>query len=48
VKEEIFGPVVTITPFDTLEEAISIANGTPYGLSASVFTNNINTANKVS
>jgi aldehyde dehydrogenase (NAD+) len=35
-QEEIFGPVVTVTPYDTVEEAIAIANGTVYGLSGEV------------
>lgn len=46
-QEEIFGPVVTITPFDTLEEAISLANDSVYGLGASVFTQNVETAHVV-
>lgn len=37
-QEEIFGPVVSITTFKTIEEAISIANDTTYGLGAGVFT----------
>ncbi len=37
-QEEIFGPVVTVTPFDDEEEAIRLANATDYGLSASVWT----------
>ncbi len=37
--EEIFGPVVTLHPFDTEEEALAIANGTEYGLAGSVWTN---------
>ncbi|TNE26028.1 MAG: aldehyde dehydrogenase [Alphaproteobacteria bacterium] len=37
-KEEIFGPVVTLMPFKTEEEALSIANGTEYGLASSVWT----------
>lgn len=37
-KEEIFGPVVTLIPFKTEEEALEIANGTEYGLAASVWT----------
>lgn len=43
-REEIFGPVLTIMPFDTLEEAIAIANDTEYGLAASVWTKNIDKA----
>ncbi|MEY3249473.1 MAG: hypothetical protein RL742_1516 [Bacteroidota bacterium] len=40
-QEEIFGPVVTIQPFDTDEEALALANGAAYGLSATVWTNNL-------
>ena len=40
VREEIFGPVVTVQTFDTEEEAIAIANDTPYGLAGAVFTAN--------
>ncbi|SNT20915.1 aldehyde dehydrogenase family protein [Antarctobacter heliothermus] len=43
-REEIFGPVLTITPFDTIEEAIALANDTEYGLAASVWTKNIDKA----
>lgn len=43
-REEIFGPVLTIMPFDTLDEAIAIANDTEYGLAASVWTKNIDKA----
>ncbi len=46
-QEEIFGPVVTLTPFDTEDEAIKMANSTEYGLAATVWTTNINTANRV-
>ncbi len=46
-QEEIFGPVVTITPFATEDEAISLANGTTYGLSASVWTQNLARAHRV-
>lgn len=46
-QEEIFGPVVTLTPFDSEEEAIKMANGVPYGLSASVWTTNLNRAHRV-
>jgi aminomuconate-semialdehyde/2-hydroxymuconate-6-semialdehyde dehydrogenase len=40
-QEEIFGPVVTIAPFDSDEEALALANGTSYGLSATVWTNDL-------
>jgi aminomuconate-semialdehyde/2-hydroxymuconate-6-semialdehyde dehydrogenase len=46
-QEEIFGPVVTIQPFETDEEAIEIANSTEYGLAATVWTNNLKRAHKV-
>lgn len=47
VREEIFGPVACLLSFDTIEEVISRANGTPLGLAAGVFTENINIANRV-
>lgn len=47
VKEEIFGPVVTVIPFDTEEEVISQANDTHYGLSASLWTNDLRRAHRV-
>jgi alpha-ketoglutaric semialdehyde dehydrogenase len=43
-QEEIFGPVVTVIPFGSLEEAIEIANGVNYGLSASIYTRDVNNA----
>lgn len=46
-QEEIFGPVVTIMPFESEEEAVKIANATPYGLSASVWTNDDEKAQRV-
>ena len=46
-QEEIFGPVVTIQPFDTTEEAVALANGTQYGLSATLWTKNITRANRM-
>ena len=46
-QEEIFGPVVTIMPFDSEEEAVGFANGTAYGLSATVWTENLKRAHRV-
>ena len=46
--EEIFGPVVTVIPFDDEDELISIANCTDYGLSASLWTSNVDRAHRVS
>jgi alpha-ketoglutaric semialdehyde dehydrogenase len=43
-QEEIFGPVVAMIPFGSFEEAIDIANGVTYGLSASIYTKNVNQA----
>jgi aminomuconate-semialdehyde/2-hydroxymuconate-6-semialdehyde dehydrogenase len=47
MQEEIFGPVVTVTPFDSPEEAIAFANSTRYGLSASVWTRDLQKAHRV-
>jgi aminomuconate-semialdehyde/2-hydroxymuconate-6-semialdehyde dehydrogenase len=47
-QEEIFGPVVTITPFDTEEEVLQYANGTAYGLSATLWTENLSRAHRLS
>lgn len=47
-KEEIFGPIVTIQPFSSEEEAVNLANNTKYGLSASIWTDDIGKANRVS
>jgi len=44
--QEVFGPVMTLVPFDTLEEAIDRVNSTPYGLATGVFTNRIDAAFK--
>jgi acyl-CoA reductase-like NAD-dependent aldehyde dehydrogenase len=43
-REEIFGPVTTVIPFDTLDEAISIVNSVEYGLSSAIYTANVNRA----
>jgi aminomuconate-semialdehyde/2-hydroxymuconate-6-semialdehyde dehydrogenase len=48
VREEIFGPCCHVTPFDTEEEAIAMANDTPYGLAASVYTADLARAHRVS
>jgi len=42
--EEVFGPVVTVNAFDSLDEAIELANGTRYGLQAGIFTRSLDTA----
>jgi aminomuconate-semialdehyde/2-hydroxymuconate-6-semialdehyde dehydrogenase len=47
MQEEIFGPVVSIVPFKNEAEAIAIANGVEYGLSASVFTFQVDRAHRV-
>ena len=46
-QEEIFGPVVTLLPFDTEEEALAIANGTQYGLSSTIWTSNLKRAHRM-
>ena len=45
-QEEIFGPVVTIQPFDTEEEAVALANSNEYGLAATVWTTDLNKAHR--
>ena len=47
MQEEIFGPVVTVTPFDGEEEALRFANSTRYGLSATVWTRDLSRAHRV-
>lgn len=48
LKVEMFGPVMSLLPFDTEEEAIAIANSTPFGLGSGVFTENLARAHRVS
>lgn len=47
-REEIFGPVVAVIPFDTEEEAVALANSTSYGLAASLWTDDLDAAHRVS
>ena len=47
-REEVFGPVATIIPFETEDEAIELANDTKYGLNAMIFTENVRRAHRVS
>lgn len=47
LQEEIFGPVVTITPFDNEDEALAFANSTRYGLSSTVWTRDLSRAHRV-
>ncbi len=46
-QEEIFGPVVTIQPFDTEEEALQLANYSEYGLAATIWTDNLSRAHRM-
>ncbi len=47
VQEEVFGPVLTVQEFDGLDEGVALANGTRYGLAASVWTRDVTTAHRV-
>ena len=47
IREEIFGPCCHIAPFDTEDEAITLANDTPYGLATSIWTSNMSTATRM-
>ncbi|MDO1583510.1 aldehyde dehydrogenase family protein [Rhizobium oryzicola] len=47
-REEIFGPVISALPFDTIDEVVERANATTYGLAAGVFTTHLGTAHKLS
>jgi aminomuconate-semialdehyde/2-hydroxymuconate-6-semialdehyde dehydrogenase len=47
VKEEIFGPVCHVAPFDSEEEAVTLANDTDYGLASSIWTSNLKRAHRV-
>jgi acyl-CoA reductase-like NAD-dependent aldehyde dehydrogenase len=47
VQEEIFGPVLTVQPFDTEDEAVALANSTPYGLASGLQTRDLARAHRV-
>ncbi len=47
MREEIFGPIGHVTPFDSEAEVIQRANDTPYGLAATIWTSNLNRAHRV-
>lgn len=47
VQEEIFGPVIPVISFSTLDEAIALANDSEFGLTSSLYTQNLNVAMKV-
>ena len=47
-REEVFGPVLAVTPFETEDEAVELANGTDYGLAAGIWTRDLTRAHRVS
>jgi aminomuconate-semialdehyde/2-hydroxymuconate-6-semialdehyde dehydrogenase len=47
IREEIFGPCCHIAPFDTEEQAVALANDTPYGLATSIWTSDLSTATRM-
>jgi aminomuconate-semialdehyde/2-hydroxymuconate-6-semialdehyde dehydrogenase len=47
VRDEVFGPIVPIIPFDSEQEAVTLVNATPFGLNAMVFTENLRRAHRV-
>ncbi|MFG0283227.1 MAG: aldehyde dehydrogenase [Phycisphaerales bacterium JB039] len=47
IQEEIFGPVITAQPFDSEDEAVQLANSTPYGLAATLWTQNLSRAHRM-
>lgn len=46
-REEVFGPILSIIPFDSEEDALRIANATPYGLASAVWTANLSRAHRM-
>jgi aldehyde dehydrogenase (NAD+)/betaine-aldehyde dehydrogenase len=46
-REEVFGPVLAVTPFSGIDDAVALANGTDYGLVAGVWTTNVSTAQRM-
>ena len=46
-RDEIFGPIVTLQPFDSDDEALTLANATPYGLAASLWTSDLSRAHRM-
>lgn len=47
VREEVFGPVAVVMPFDDVDEAVRLANDTPYGLSASVWSRDLSAVHRI-